>query len=70
MEWDKRGVVIEVLGFDQYQVRLEGSRRLILRNMRILRKYSKYHPTAFVTLPVDTELETVSAPTQAKQVGP
>ena len=67
--WDKRGVVVEVLGFDQYQVRVEGSRRLTLRNRRFLRKYSQFHPTAFVTLPVNTELEPVSVPSQAKQVG-
>ena len=30
--WDKRGVVVEVLDHDQYQVRVEGSRKLTLRN--------------------------------------
>ena len=37
--WDKRGVVVEVLPFDQHQVRVEGSRQLTLRNRRYLRKY-------------------------------
>ena len=55
--WDKRGEVVEVLGFDQYQVRVEGSRRLTLRNRRFLRKYSQFHPTVFVILPVNTEWE-------------
>ena len=29
--WDKRGVVVEVLPHDQYQVKVEGSRKLTLR---------------------------------------
>ena len=63
-----------MLGFDQYQVRVEGSRRLTLRNRRILRRFSK-QPIAFVTLPVcerdgvDMEPEPMSATRQAKQVG-
>ena len=73
--WDKRRVVVEVLGFDQYQVRVEGSRRLTLRNRRFLRRFSKQQPIAFVTLPVcerdgvDMEPEPMSATRRAKQVG-
>ena len=64
-----------MLGFDQYQVRVEGSRRLTLRNRRFLRRFSKHQPNAFVTLPVgerdgvDMEPEPMSATRQAKQVG-
>jgi len=38
-KWDKTGVVIEVCQFDQYVVRIDGSRRVTLRNRKFLRKY-------------------------------
>ena len=54
--WDKRGVVVvEVLDYDQYQVRVEGSRKLTLRNRRYLRKYTKYQPPPFNVVPVEVE---------------
>ena len=46
--WEKRGVIVNVLPNRQYQVRLDGSRRLTLRNRKFLRKFSPIHgePTA------------------------
>ena len=70
--WDKHGVVVEVLGFDQYQVRVEGSRRLTLRNRMFLRKYTRYQPAAFVTIPASdreqVRIEPEGAFSQAGQV--
>ena len=54
--WDKRGVVVAVLGYDQYQVRVDGSRRLTLRNRRFLRKYKVVAPSPFNTIPVEVDL--------------
>ena len=39
LKWDKTGVVIEVRQFDQYVVRVDGSRRVTVRNRKFLRKY-------------------------------
>lgn len=38
-KWDKTGVVVEVRQFDQYVVRVDGSRRVTLRNRQFLNKY-------------------------------
>ena len=40
--WDKRGVVVECGGNDQYKIRLDGSRRVTLRNRRYLRKFQPF----------------------------
>ena len=39
-KWDKRGVIVEVLPFQQYKVRVDGSRRLTLRNRKFLRPFT------------------------------
>ena len=39
--WDKTGIVVEVLKFDQYIVRVNGSGRLTRRNRRFLRKFEQ-----------------------------
>ena len=39
LKWDKTGTVIEVRQFDQYAVRVDGSRRVTLRNRKFLRKF-------------------------------
>ena len=39
LKWDKTGTVIEVKQFDQYLVRVDGSRRVTLRNRKFLRKF-------------------------------
>ena len=43
-KWDKTGLIIEVLQFDQYRVRVDGSGRITLRNRKFLRKYIPVHP--------------------------
>ena len=42
LRWDRSGQVVKVNGFDQYTVKLEGSRRLIIRNRKFLRKFNPY----------------------------
>ena len=38
-KWDRTGIVVEVLQFDQYVVRVDGSGRVTLRNRKYLRLY-------------------------------
>ena len=38
--WDKRGTIIEVLPHRQYKVRMDGSRKISLRNRQFLRKFT------------------------------
>ena len=42
--WDKRGRVVKVNGFDQYTIKVDGSRRLTKRNLKFLRKFNPYIP--------------------------
>ena len=37
-KWDKTGVIVEVLKFDQYRVKMDGSGQVTLRNRQYLRK--------------------------------
>jgi len=38
LKWDRTGVVVEVLGYDQYYVKVDGTGRITLRNRKHLRK--------------------------------
>ena len=40
--WDNTGVLVEVKGFDQYVVKMDGTGRLSLRNRKFLRKFVLY----------------------------
>ena len=55
-KWDKTGVIIEVLPFDQYRIRVDGSGRVTLRNRQFLRRLG--HDDSITdtapTQPVDT----------------
>ena len=51
-KWDKRGRVVEVKGFDQYVVMVDGSRRVTLRNRKYLRKYTPFQCKPFSATPV------------------
>jgi hypothetical protein len=56
-KWDKTGVFIEVRQFDQYVGRVDGSRRVTLRNRKFLRKYvSVQLPPKRFTIDTDTTL--------------
>ena len=45
-KWDKTGQIIEVRQHDQYIVRVDGSRRVTLRNRKFLRKFLQVHNPA------------------------
>ena len=51
-DWDRRGVVVAVLPFRQYQIRLDGSRRLTLRNRKFLRAFTPLVPSTRPLPPV------------------
>ena len=40
-KWNRTGKIIEVLQFDQYRVKIDGSNRATLRNRKFLRKYER-----------------------------
>ena len=44
-KWDKSGKVIEVKQFDQYNIKIDGSGRVTLRNRKFLRKFTPYEPS-------------------------
>ena len=50
LRWSKRGVVVQVLPNRQYQVRMDGSRRITLRNRKFLRKFTPLHEDPSDTL--------------------
>ena len=43
LRWAKRGVVVQVLPNRQYHIRMDGSRRITLRNRKFLRKFTPIH---------------------------
>ena len=45
LRWDKRGTVVKCEGYNQYQVMVDGSRRLTRRNRKYLRMFTPYIPT-------------------------
>ena len=44
-KWDRSGIVVESPGHDQYQVKIDGSGRLMLRNYCFLRAYTRAIPS-------------------------
>ena len=42
LKWDKSGTVVEVLPFDQYNVKMDGSGRLSLRNRKFLKPITPF----------------------------
>ena len=40
--WDKSGTVLEVLGFDKYKIKLDGTGRITIRNRRFLKPIVPY----------------------------
>ena len=44
LRWDKRGTIVKCEGFDQYQVMIDGSRRLTRRNRKYLRMFTPFQP--------------------------
>ena len=46
--WDRRGVVVSDEGYDQYLVRVDGSRRVTRRNRKFLKPFVPYKPSDIV----------------------
>ena len=42
LRWEKSGQVVEVMGFDQYRVKIDGSGRVSVRNRRFLKPITPY----------------------------
>ena len=67
--WDKSGQVIEVLPFDQYRVKIDGTGRLSLRNRKFLRAITPYSHIARETdaglREVEADIEKDSAAVQS-----
>ena len=62
-KWDRTGVVVEQLPFDQFLVRVDGSGRITRRNRRQLRKFVPFRPTTSQQLLTPAgHLQTVSPP--------
>ena len=55
--WDKTGVIIKFNGYDQYEIRVHGSRRITLRNRKFLRKIQ----------PLQTHRDFIPLETQTRQ---
>ena len=54
-KWDRTGVVVEVLPYDQYRVKVDGSGRVSLRNRQFLRKLGEGAGTCPPTQPVPVD---------------
>ena len=66
--WDKHGVIIEALPFQQYRVRMDGSRRITLRNRKYLRTYTplfqKTNDWTTAPTPIEAPPAELSMPTK------
>ena len=61
-KWDRTGTVVEVKQHDQYQVKVDGSGRITLRNRRFLRKFTPF-TSPEPPRPIDVDLGMRLAPT-------
>ena len=66
LRWDKRGTVVKCEGHDQYQVVVDGSRRLTRRNRKFLRLFTPYVPT--INDPQETDVRQYITDPVGKQV--
>ena len=55
--WDRSGHVVEVLPFDQYRVKIDGTGRSSLRNRKFLRAITPYSQIARESATVLREVE-------------
>ena len=67
-KWDRTGVIMQVGEHDQYIVRMDGSRRLTLRNRRYLRKIKPYDSRLFGTDPPSVSYNPVHTTVLGKEV--
>ena len=43
LKWERTGIIVEVLPYKQYKVKLDGSGRISLRNRRHLRRFTPFY---------------------------
>ena len=63
--WDNTGVVVEVKGFDQYVVKMDGTGRLSMRNRKFLRKFIPYGKSDPITQYHDMMMLVFALPREA-----
>ena len=74
-KWDKIGSVVEVLNFDQYNIKIDGSGRITKRNRRFLRPVndssteSTFHPRQ-PTIAIPEETHPVADPSASSPASP
>ena len=62
LQWDRRGVIVEVLPYRQYKVMLDGSRQLTLRNRKFLRAFKPVSPDALPVHRASPPLQLAASP--------
>jgi hypothetical protein len=67
LRWDKRGTVVKCEGFDQYQVMIDGSRRLTRRNRKYLRMFTPYRPISSEPPAAEYQKTAVTEPGRKRQ---
>ena len=67
--WDKTGTIVAPGDFDQYQLRMDGSRRITLRNRKFLRKVDSFRDT-YSPAPVLTHSKGPTTPAPAPDTTP
>ena len=58
LKWDKTGVIVEVMPFDQYIVKVHGSNRLTRKNRKFLRAYVPALEEEEPSVPYGRDIET------------
>ena len=62
LKWERTGVVVEVLPFKQYKVKLDGTGRVTLRNRKHLRKFIPFmKPPTAIKMPIQSCPPTVKS---------
>ena len=67
-KWDLSGVVVESLGFDSYNVRMDGSGRLTKRNRRFLRPIKAYKDVLSRGVEPQRDVQTIGDTVKPREV--
>ena len=62
LRWDKSGQIVEVLPYDQYRVKMDGTGRSSLRNRKFLRAITPFSDTTTNTPPTPIQVTTEDNP--------
>ena len=55
LRWERTGLVVEVKEFNQYNIKIDGSGRVTLRNRKNLRKFTPYQNKVFIPISITPE---------------